>query len=86
MFTPINKNFIFLFFFFENFGFKISKSFLPIFKKNFPKQTIFFKKKKNGFFQRNKVLVYRGKSFVSLQKNNFFVKNWVSLELYNDEP
>ena len=56
--------------FFENFFFKISKSFLPIknlwmfflnfFEKKFSKKTFFFKKKKNVFFQKNKVLIYKG--------------------------
>ena len=36
-------------------------------KKNFQKKHFFSKKKKNAFFQKNKVLVYRG-------KNNFCLK------------
>ena len=43
-------------------------------KKKFPKKTFFFKKKKNAFFQKNKVLVYRGKNFFSPKKISFCKK------------
>ena len=95
-FTQINKNFVFLkknnvhlfekkpFFwkcFFENFFFRISKTFLPtkllskfffnFFEKTFPKKRFFFKKMNIVFFQKNKVLVYRGKKIFFSEKKVF---------------
>ena len=69
-------------FFRKKFFFKIPKSFPPIkylqkfffnfFEKKFPKKKLFGKKKKNVFFQKNKV--YRGKKIFFSKKKIFLSK------------
>ena len=77
IFLFFEKKCFFWKFFFEKIIKKIHKFFMgerlfEILKKNFQKTTFFFKKKKNAFFPKNKVLVYRGKKFFFLQKKTCF--------------
>ena len=66
--------------FFQNFqNFSAHKKFVKIFfnffAKTFPKKRFFFKKINIVFFQKNKVLVYRGKKISFSEKKSFFGKN-----------
>ena len=89
MFIFLKKNLFFGNVFSKIFFFKISKTFLPtknlskfffnFFAKTFPKKRFFFKKMNIVFFQKNKVLVYRGKKIFSPKKKFFLSKSKCTL-------